>query len=95
MKQQTPGVTDAILTYLLYVSDVHVLDFSNQSLRAFLFGLILKTNFPCGPLVAGCCHLTAVTRGGEMGRLMDGWRKQGVRGKTWNNTVCGVTMTRL
>lgn len=58
MKQQTSGivkksVTDGVLTHLLYVSDVHVLDFSNQRLSAFLFRLILKTNFPCGPLAAG------------------------------------------
>lgn len=72
MKQQTPGVTDAVSTDLLYASDVHVLDFSHQSLRAFLFGLILKTNFPCGPLVAGCCHLAAVTRGWG-GAQTHGW----------------------
>lgn len=58
MKQQTLGivkksVTDAVLTDLLYVSDVHVLDFSNQRLHAFLLGVILKTNFTCGPLAAG------------------------------------------
>lgn len=100
MRQQTPGVskksvTDGVLTDLLYVSDVRVLDFSNQRLRPFLFALILKTNFPCGPLVAGFSHLAAVTRGGEMCRLTGGWQKQGVRGKTCNNKVSGVAMTRL
>lgn len=94
MKQQTPRVTDAVLTDLLYVSDVHVSDFSNQSLCAFLFGLILKTNFPCAPSSGWMLLPRRSNKGGGGDTQTHGWMAK-TRGKTWNNKVCGVTMTRL